>query len=81
MSKLATFKCDGCDKLRMKDANHWWSLTVCERGLLLTKFTEDVPADYDYCGEECAQSAVARWMQTGSFEAPSQRPISKPDGA
>ena len=81
--KLDSFKCDACGKLREKDGNRWWSISVELPQLKMEHFS-DSHRDEKYfhlCGEDCALQMIQRWLATGNFSAPSQRPISKPEGA
>ena len=88
MSKLAhPYKCNGCEKLRTNDANHWWLLWFVadedypEGELSLCKWDEEWAQRDDVrhvCGQECASLLVSRWMATGSFDPPSARPLTSP---
>ena len=81
--KLDTFKCDVCGKVREKDSNRWWLIIQQKDWLRIEKFsTEAVSLDIlaHICGEDCTLQMVQRWLATGSLDAPSQRPVSKPEG-
>ena len=70
--KLETFRCDleGCGKLKM-EANHWWSIEIIQNPggtpqlrIIPHKLWVE-PSDYalkDFCGIECVQKFVSRWM-------------------
>lgn len=86
MSKIAEpYRCDGCGKLRETDANRWWLLGAAQGDasgtveLVLFAWESNraaLPGLRHACGEDCTQKLIARWMQSGSFDAPSQRPVS-----
>ena len=77
MSKVNTFRCDWCDKLRVNDVNRWWTIQPAVAGIGLMPFNEQ-EGDH-YCGEECAQAAIQRWMATGKLEPASATPLTPPE--
>ncbi len=87
MSRLTNpFRCDGCGKLRETDANRWWLLREMNvpdsgaKSILIFEWTNE-EAERDgtqhSCGEDCAQKLFSRWLQSGTFEPASARPIAK----
>ena len=76
MSIVNTFKCDSCGKMRVHDANNWFSIQLTEANyIIVAHFDEETGTYKHYCGEECAQAAIQRWMATGKLEPASATPI------
>jgi len=70
--RLETVRCDleGCGKLKM-ETNHWWSVEVIRNSngapqLRVVPYNPNpdpsLCALKDFCGIECAQKFVSRWM-------------------
>lgn len=88
MPELNTFACDVC-AAQKREVNRWWVLYVLDGELKVREW--DIACELLWkklgelelpravaCGEEHAQQLFARWLVSGSFDAPSQRPISPP---
>lgn len=75
------YACDGCGKARARDANNWWILQKTLGGrerFWAEKWSDSRAKNEDVshvCGQECAMKLFERWLETGSFEAPSSRKL------
>ena len=66
--KIDTFRCDGCGALKDK-SNHWWLVAEYPGELLVAQWTDELAAlrtDKEqwrhYCGRECVQKAIEKFM-------------------
>jgi len=84
MPELNTFACEICGALR-RDVNRWWMLWSVGKRIFCSEFNTRRWGQLMRlgirravaCGEEHAQQLFGRWLVSGSFDAPSQRPIAR----
>jgi hypothetical protein len=92
MPELNIFACDVCGAQKQK-CNHWWIVWIqpiqpAPQSFAAQEFSTDLWERLSQdpawpravaCGEEHAQQLFARWLVSGSFEAPSARKLAAAD--
>lgn len=77
MEQKIAYRCSQCGTLK-RDTNHWWlveAIPTPEHSdsqfvVFPWNAEDDKFSDARTCGHNCASILLARWMSTGSLDAP-----------
>ena len=74
--KIEKYTCDQCGKEK-GEINHWYGIRLqldhpgaVTHSFLIQKWQFTADEDSHVCGQNCASILLARWMATGSLDAP-----------